>query len=203
MQDFLRSLLCGSCFPLPLSFKVKKLLPQSPGLVSETQFPKLRFWGLVQAISAELSRQRRLSVLSGTYSHRLSAGLVVSTESDSASCQVTLRHPFPSRSVPFPHVLLSAALRTLVLGLGSHLSLAAAPSWLRAHDLSHWFCSRFFCQRRALKSAGTAKNPVCTTTPQTSLYFYCSVNYCLNFNKSLRQEGGPAVRFLCKHWARQ
>lgn len=67
------------------------------------------------------------------------------------------------------------------------------------HSLFFFFC----CQRRALKSAGTAKNPVCTTTPQTSLYFYCSVNYCLNFNKSLRQEGGPAVRFLCKHWARR
>lgn len=32
---------------LPLSSKVKELLPQIPGLVSDTQFPKLRFWGLV------------------------------------------------------------------------------------------------------------------------------------------------------------
>lgn len=57
----------------------------------------------------------------------------------------------------------------------------------------------FCCQRRALKTAGTAKNPACATTPQTSLYFYCSVNYCLNFNKSLRQEGDLPRASLCKH----
>lgn len=189
---------------LPLSFQVKELLPQSPDLVSETKFPKLRFWGLVQAISAESeNRQRRLSALAGACSHRLSAGPVASTRIRLSLLPSDPSASFPQSPQPFPRVLLSAALRTLVLGLGSHLGLAAAPSWLRAHRLSHWFRSRFFCQRRALKSAGTAKNPVCTTTPQTSLYFYCSVNYCLNFNKSLRQEGGPAVRFLCKHWARQ
>lgn len=105
--------------PLPLSFQVKELLPQSLGLVSETQFPKLRFWGLVQAVSAESeNRQQRLSVLSGVYLHRLSAGLVASTECHSASCQVTLRHPFPGPSVPFPRVLLSAALCAPVPGAG-------------------------------------------------------------------------------------
>lgn len=121
-------------FP-PVSFKVKELLPQSPGLVLETKFPKLRFWGLVQAISIEWNRQQRLLVLSGMYSHGLSAGLVASTESDSLSCQVTLQHLFPSCTIPFPRILLSALLRTLVLGLGSHLGLAAAPSWLE-HTIS-------------------------------------------------------------------
>lgn len=57
------------------------------------------------------------------------------------------------------------------------------------------FTVTFCCQRRALKNCWHCQNPVCATTPQTSLYFYCSVNYCLNFNKSLRQEGGPAVSF--------
>lgn len=116
----------------PRSLKVKELLPQSPGLVSETQFPKLRFWGLVQAISAESeNRQRRLSVLPGAYSHRLSAGKVASTESNSPFCQVTLWHPFPGPPVPFPLIPLPAALRTLLPGPGLHLSpflASSAPS---------------------------------------------------------------------------
>lgn len=118
---------------------------------------------------------------------------------DSGSCQVPLWHPFPSPLSPSSRVLLPAAPVPWCWGWAR----PSAAAWFPAHHLSHWFCSLCFCQHRALKSAGTAKNPVCTTTPQTSLYFYCSVNYCLNFNKSLRQEGGPAVRFLCKHWARQ
>lgn len=131
------------------------------------------------------------------------AELVISTESSSASCRVTLRHPSPGP--PYPcRVSRSLLLPAPPCWSRDRPPAPAAPSSLPTHHLSHRFCRCFFfCQHRALKSAGTAKNPVCTTTPQTSLYFYCSVNYCLNFNKSLRQEGGPAVRFLCKHWARQ
>lgn len=150
------------------------MLPPSPDLLSEAQLPKLRFWGAHPE-------------------HSWSPGLVVSSNTDPTLCDV---HPHPCPPVPFPDPSAPHP------GQGWSCSPSPFPA-PRSRTLPLVLQPFFCCQRRALKSAGTAKNPVCTTTPQTSLYFYCSVNYCLNFNKSLRQEGGPAVRFLCKHWARQ
>lgn len=100
-----------------------------------------------------------------------------------------------SLSVPMcpPYYTRPSSFRSglSVSPVGPRVSLArSGPSSVPPASQSH-----FACQRRARKTAGTAKNPVCAMTPQTSLYFYCSVNYCLNFNKSLRQEGGPAVSF--------
>lgn len=116
---------------------------------------------------------------------------------------LTLQKPLPLSSLLCPTLFLYPCAHPITLdhhafrsGLSvspvrPRVSLArSGPSSVPPASQSH-----FACQRRARKTAGTAKNPVCAMTPQTSLYFYCSVNYCLNFNKSLRQEGGPAVSF--------
>lgn len=72
--------------------------PQSPGLLSETQFPKLRSWGLVRR---NLSRA---GAEGGSRPHIPRAGLVTSAESPSP-CPAACAPPAPSHGagvVPWP-----------------------------------------------------------------------------------------------------
>lgn len=75
---------------------------------------------ILGACPSHLSRTGEQAVeafsAAGTYSRRLSAGLVVSAGSDSASCQVTFQHPSSSPPIPFPRVLQPAALRNPRVG---------------------------------------------------------------------------------------
>lgn len=78
---------------LPLSFKVTELLPQIPGLVSDTQFPK--FWGLVQATSAQSENREALGAV--WHIHRCRPG-------GEHQFQVALQHP------PFPLTVVCCSL---------------------------------------------------------------------------------------------
>lgn len=95
-------------FSLPLSFKVKE----------RHNSPSSDFGGLSRLCQ---QNQRTVEALGATWHILAQTELVTSAESSSASCRVTLRHPFPGPSVPIPCVPLSAAPRALVLEPGLHL----------------------------------------------------------------------------------
>lgn len=83
-----------------------------------------------------------------------------------------------------------------------HSGLSSSPFRLdvslaqpRPHLSPPWLHSRVLLPAQGTEKLLALPKALRAVTPQTSLYFYCSVNYCLNFNKSLRQEGGPAVSF--------
>lgn len=58
LQDFSQDFALWLLFPLYYSFKIKEPLAQNPALASETQLVKCRFWGLVQAVSAEWEKRQ-------------------------------------------------------------------------------------------------------------------------------------------------
>lgn len=75
MEGFSQGFALWLLFLLYYSFKIKEPLPQNPALAFKTQFPKRRFWGLVQAIPAEWEdRQLRFLVLSDVHTEGRAGG---------------------------------------------------------------------------------------------------------------------------------